>query len=173
MIAEGSILLWKTKGFIGWCIRRVTGMPWGHAASYVDGMTFESTVWWVGYWWKSGIKQTHGLLIADKYLRLKEPMTLEQVDREVDYWLGKLNWRRPYNVPKLVIKAFVYPLRRWFNKIGWVPFDQPVFGDDCSTSVDEAKKAARIDLLPGELEGYTAPGDFLKSGKLEEYDPAA
>ena len=164
---EGTIGLDKSRRFIGWCIKVVTGMPWAHAKTYLNGLTWESTVWWVGYWWKTGIKVTVGYAKADEYWQLKLPMTEEQIRQELYYWIDKLNRRRPYNVPKLLSLVIVYPLRRFFNRIGWIPFDNPIWGEECSSSVDEAKKFWGCDLLPKQHEGYTAPGDIRKSKLLE------
>ena len=165
MMDEGTILLYRSHGFIGACIKAVTGMPWGHAATYLKGFTWESTIWWSKIWFKTGIRITKGCSIADEFWKPKTPMTEEQAQAELTYWLEKVNMRRPYNIPKLLILAIVYPLRRFFKK--WVPFDEPFWGEECSSSVDEAKRAAGIDLFPKQQEGFTAPGDFRKSKLLE------
>jgi hypothetical protein len=164
---EGTIGIDKSRGVIGWAIKRVTGKPWGHSKTYLRGFTFESTVWWVGYCWRTGIKMSIGQEKADECWQLKIPMTLEQERAELAYWISKLNKRRPYNVPKLLVLAIVIPHRKFFERLGWVPFDNERLGEVCSASCDEGKKAAGLDLLPGRMEGYTAPGDFRESPLLE------
>jgi len=72
-----------------------------------------------------------------------------------------------YNIPKVVALAVVYPTRWIWRKLGWVPFDAYVHGAVCSELVDEAYKAAGIDLLPNDHEGYTAPVDFTRSPLLQ------
>ncbi len=165
---DGTVLLWKSHGFIGWCIKRVTGMPWGHAAKYLAGFTWERTLWWSWYWFKSGIRIHAGIAAADEYWDLREDMTPEQVTADLTYWIDQLNSRRPYNIPKLIVKALVIPLRRWFDRKGWVPFDNPIYGDDCSTTVAESFDAAGINILPEIPSGRVAPGDFRKSPLLEK-----
>lgn len=165
---EGTILLWKSHGFLGWCIKKVTGMPYGHSATYLYGFTWESTVWWSIWWFKTGIRVSEGMLKADEYWAPKEPETPSQLKAELRYFLDKLNKRRPYNVPKLLILALVIPCRKFFERLHWVPFDNASLGEVCSVTTDEAKKAAGIDLLPEAMEGMTAPGDFRHSKLLEQ-----
>jgi len=165
---DGTIGLDKAKGFIGWCIKRITGKPYGHAKAYLWGLTWESTVWWSIYWFKSGIRVTFGETTSDEYWQPKPAETVSQVRAEIKYFLEQLNTRRPYNIFKLLVLAYVIPHRAFFEKIHWIPFDNANMGEVCSTTVDEAKKAAGIDLLVDRMEGYTAPGDFRDSPLLEQ-----
>lgn len=166
-MTEGTIGIDRAKGFIGWCIKTVTGKPWDHAKTYLKGFTWEWTVWWIGYWWRTGVKVTKGHVKADAYLSLKQPMTEQQQAAELAYWLENLNTRKPYNFPKFIAMIIIYPCRKFFQRIKWIPFDNPIWGEECSAGVDEGKKAAGIDLLPGRREGYTCPGDLFDSGLLK------
>lgn len=166
---DTEVLLWKTHGLIGWAIKRVTGMPWGHAAMYLYPirLTVERTLWWNKFWFKTGIRVTEGRRKCDEIWRLKRPPDETQYDKIVSYWVAELNNRRPYNVAKLLVKAIVIPLRKFFDRIGWVPFDAPILGDDCSTTVAEAFAAAGIKIVPWPT-GRVAPGDFRLSELLEK-----
>ena len=164
---DGTIGIDKARGFMGWCIKRVTGKPYGHSKTYIWNLVFESTVWWVGYWWKTGIRVNADTPRAAEWWQLRVPMSPEEVNAELDYWLDNLDKRRPYNVFKLLILALVIPHRKFFERLGWVPFDNDKLGEVCSVSCDEAKKAAGIDLFPERMEAYTAPVDFRESFLLE------
>jgi hypothetical protein len=109
--------------------------------------------------------------MADEYWQLKATETPTQVKAELRYFIEQLNKRRPYNIFKLLVLAFVIPNRKFFERLRWIPFDGADLGDVCSSATDRAKKAAGIDLLVDRMEGYTAPGDFCDSPLLEQVEP--
>ena len=73
----------------------------------------------------------------------------------------------PYNFFKLIILAFVYPTRKFWNWINWVPFQAECFGFVCSAYIDWVCKEIDRDLLICENEEYTVPGDIIDSPLLE------
>lgn len=110
----------------------------------------------MGYWWRSGIRVTRGIQPADFYGEPKQPFSPQEIQRMLDYWLGELNARTPYNIPKLLGMYLAV-------KLGWrVPFQARALGDICSPTVDKAIKRAPRDALPGS-EQATTPGAFLRS----------
>jgi hypothetical protein len=160
---DGTIGLDKAKGIVGWAIKRISGKAWGHSKQYIAGFTWERTIWWVGYWFKSGIKVTVGYVMSDCYGQPKIKRTPAQINAMLCYYIEELNKRRPYNIAKLLVLAFVIPHKKFFQRIGWVPFENAELGDVCSPTTDEACKRAAWDVLPARDEEYTAPGDFLDS----------
>jgi hypothetical protein len=88
--------------------------------------------------------------------------------RRMEHYLAsKLGPGHYYNVFKLCALMVVCFTRRVWNKLGWVPFQNDFFGVICSVYVDEAYKAAGIDLLPNENAEYTVPADFARSAMLQ------
>jgi len=142
-----------------------TGSWYYHAALWIDGIQYESAayfsrdgVWHEGVMGRT-IPQPHGDIFVPTI-----PITEDQKEK-----IRKFCERRlyaPYNFPKLVGMMIIYPFRWFFKAIRWVPFSRAVFGYICSEFVDRAFKAAGIDLLPGEREGYTSPGDLTRSRLL-------
>ena len=168
-LRDGTILLYRAgKGLIGKAITYFTGMPYAHVAGCLGEHTLESTIWWSEIWWKSGIRITLGTQQADEYWQPVKELTPNQVTAMWRYFINSINKRRPYNVAKFLVLALVYPTRRFWQKIGWVPFSADFHGDVCSVVWDEAYRAAGIDLFPHRSEEYTAPGDFRKSKLLEQ-----
>jgi len=168
-LQDGTILLYRAgKGLIGKAITYFTGMPYAHVAGYVAGFTLESTIWWSGFWWKSGIRIALGAKQADEYWQPVKELNLEQIMSMQRYFISNINKRRPYNIAKFLVLALVYPTRRFWQKIGWIPFSADYHGDVCSVVWDEAYRAAGIDLFPHRSEEYTAPGDFRKSKLLKQ-----
>jgi hypothetical protein len=133
---------------IGRLIRYFTESEWGHVAIYVGGYTYEST-------WP-GVRKTPGMIAADLVLippPLNEPNMLD--------WLeARVSAKMRYNWPRLIAFMFIYPLRWFFNKLNWVPFSAAIFGEVCSSFVDEAVRAGGLDLWPYRGEDATVPGDF-------------
>jgi hypothetical protein len=166
-MVDVKVLLWKTHGIVGWAIKRVTQMPWGHAAMYLvpADLTVERTIWWNGIWFKTGVRVTDGRAKCQEVRRPRVPLSYDEYHEILKYWLGELNLRRPYNIAKLLVKAIVIPARRFFDRLGWIPFDDPVLGDDCSSTVAEAFKAAGR-TIPDMPTGRVAPGDFRETNEL-------
>lgn len=165
------IILWpykkskkKLHDFVKKCICFFTNSDYTHVAVYLDGKTYESTV----------MNNQHGVLYhyglpgertpEYVYLAFKEKFKNSNALKYVMH--RKAVQKQPYNFFKLIVLAFVYPTRKFWNWIKWVPFDKECFGSVCSEFVDESFKEIGIDLLPSKHEGYTSPGDFLKSELL-------
>lgn len=169
MMKDGTILLWdkrKTnKGFallISKAIVKVTGSPITHVGLWLDGRLYE----------QDRISRMYqGLIIsrgrpADFYMEADGyQLSALQVERMIDYITSTYSGRR-YNTFKLFALAVITPLRKVFNRMGWVPFDAPWMGEVCSVMPDEAFKSVNVDLFPDAHEGYTVPGDYLKCEKL-------
>jgi len=170
-LRDGTILLYRSgKGFISKAIAYFTGMPYAHVSGYIQGFTFTSSVWWSGLWFKSGIYISIGAREADEYWQPIRELTPGEKLAILRYFIDSVNKRRPYNFGKFLVLAIVYPTRRFWEKIGWVPFSAAFFGDVCSIVWDEAYKGANWDLLPRQSEEYTVPGDIRKSKLLEKVE---
>ena len=156
---DGTILLYrvtKNDGFGPKLIAFFTGMPYHHAAIYCMGSTYEEG--------PKGASRTDGLKRADEYWEPVEDMTPEEKNRMWAFlwWTAefKHGGRWPYNFLKFVVLALVYPTKKFWNKIGWMPFQNDLLGEVCSTYVDYAWRAAGRDILMGWGEEFTVPGDL-------------
>lgn len=151
-----KILLYKAgKDVIGRLIAYFTESSWGHVAICVGGNTYEET-------WP-GVKKTAGQNAADLVLippALDEEKVLAYLEKSVTAKL-RYNWMR------LCAFIFIYPLRWFFSRLGWVPFSVYSFGEVCSSFVDEAVRAGGIDLWPHRGEDSTVPADYLWCPALE------
>jgi len=169
---NGTVLLYKYKksdsffwNIIGKSIVFFTGYPYTHVALYINGRTYDYTVWKEGKKWKTGARMTQGLLKASEYYEPKRNLTDEEAFG-IEFYCKELQ-KYPYNVLKLLSLAIVYPLRSIFRMFKWVPFDHVMFGDVCSVLPDEAYKFAGIDIFPGDFEGYTVPGMYTECDFFE------
>jgi hypothetical protein len=172
---DGSILLWEGHGdLVSKAIMYFTNSPYTHVAVYVGGWTFDSTIWNGGKWWqlwkwRSGIRKTWGTLGGASRVRVpKKPLTQMDAGRLLIMADAMESYHFPYNIPKLLILALVYPTRWFWEKINWVPFQADVFGEVCSEFVDEVFKSAGMDLFPNKTEQDTVPGDFANCSALED-----
>ena len=165
---DGTILLWrvtKHDSFGAKLIAFFTGMPYHHAAIYMWGGTYEEG--------PKGASRTDGLKRADEYWIPIISMLPEERDRMWAFlwWTSqyKHGGRWPYNFLKFMVLALVYPTKKFWNKIGWMPFSSDLLGEVCSTYVDYAWRAAGRDILSGWNEEFTVPGDLadLPGFKLE------
>lgn len=164
---NGTVMLFKhdenSKGIwkiVGKSIVFFTGFPYTHVALYINEITYDYSVWKDGKKWKTGVRETKGLIKADEYYEPKIDLSDEEAFA-IQYFCKHLG-QYPYNVFKLLSLAIVYPLRKLFRFLDWVPFDNVMFGDVCSVLPDEAYKFAGHDLFPNELEGYTVPGMYTE-----------
>lgn len=170
---NGTIILWDkrkmNKGFrlfVSKMICWVTKAEVTHSAIWLNGMVYEQEKIARG---KDGLiitREGYTSIVKSEYrleyvreLKDHEVMKMEKYIRDTYSKYG-------YNFLKLLSLALVAPLKGLFRKLKWVPFDKPWFGEVCSVMPDEAYKSIGIDLLPGEHEGYTAPGDYLKCVRL-------
>ena len=147
---------------VGRLIGFFTGSDYVHAAVWFKGCTWESAF--------SGPCRKPGLPAAEHLLYLEPRRELGPAEsRKMGSYLeSKLGPGVVYNLFKLLSLILVYPTRRVWKRIGWVPFQNDFFGVICSVYVDEAFKAAGIDLLPDCYAEYTAPGDFEHSDLLQQ-----
>ena len=142
---DASVLLWSNDRLISKLIKYFTGSDITHAAVVLQDQTYESDL--------GGAKVTRGVRDSDITLEPVRDLTKRELAQMQRYVSESLHRRWPYNILKLVILALVYPTRWFWRKINWVPFDHEVYGETCSSYVDEAFKAAGIDLLPLHHEG--------------------
>ena len=143
------ILLYRAGGdIIGKLIRYFTESEWGHVAIYAGGYTYEST-------WP-GVRKTPGMIASDLVLI---PPTLNEPNM-LDWLEARVSAKMRYNWLRLIAFIYIYPLRWFFNKLNWVPFSAAIFGEVCSSFVDEAIRAGGVDLWPYRGEDATVPGDF-------------
>lgn len=180
LLDDGSILLYKynpqswLEKIVQKAICRVTDSKWVHCAIYLKKTVFESTVWWKGLRFYSGIKISSGaaeqasrIMQADKILAPVKKYTEQQIIKMQNSIYEDINYRKPYNILKLISLAYIYPRREdWNNK--WLPFDREFFGEVCSTFVDNLAWEVGVDLLKEYRQGVVAPCDFLKSPLLME-----
>lgn len=167
---NGTVILGKTRKredygnwlnrFVAKAIEYFTGQPYAHVLIILNNTVYESTV---GGAQKKEYKEDEYKGKYSVYLDPKRDLTEKEIDQMVSYadTTIKENW--PYNYLKLFTLAIVYPTRKFWNKLGWVPFQRDWFGTVCSVYVDQIYKSAGIDLLPEKNEEYTSPGDFLNS----------
>jgi hypothetical protein len=154
-----KVLLWRAgNDLVGKCIRYFTESEWAHVAVFADGFTFEEAA--------KGAEMTLHQKESEKVLIC--PVEGIQEAKIADWCEDQVTAHLRYNVFLLIALAFVYPLRWFFDKLNWVPFRAQLFGEVCSTFVDQAFKAAGIDLFPERGEDATVPGDFIKCRLLRE-----
>ena len=143
-----------------------TDSNYTHAAIAIDNTVYESTVMNN----QNGAMKTNHLPHPSRnciYLKFKVELSQKKIEL-LEYYLNrKVVEKRPYNFMKIVVLMIVQPTKKFWNLIGWVPFQNEVYGSVCSVFVDDAFKEIEIDLLPGNIEEYTSPGDLLNSDLLE------
>lgn len=167
-----NIILWPYQKSDKWyhtLVSRLicffTNSNYTHAAIGIGKTLYESTV--MSH--KNGALKSVGFPPKSRncvYLEFKLPLPDKEIKQIKALLEQKVVEKRPYNFMKIAVLTFVYPTRRFWRWLNWVPFQNEVFGSVCSVFVDENFKQIGIDLLPGENEEYTAPGDFLKSKLL-------
>jgi len=171
---NGSVFLWSKSesGFdiVTKAIQYFTGSPYTHVAIYLRGSTYDCTVWKPAgrILSVSGVRETTGV-IDGWQVELKPTTTLtsSQTDKILSYCKAMIDARRPYNVFKLLAFILIYPTRWFWTKIKWVPFQAELFGEVCSTFVDQAYEAGGINLFPDIIDEAAVPGDFIDTPLLE------
>lgn len=143
-------------------IQFVTNSKYHHVVLYLDGYYWESTVWYEGKKMYHGIKKSKSIWHYDTALEPVVDLTKDQVEGLNKYFEREKEANSPYNFLRLVSLLFVYPTRWLWKLIGWVPFSNQIFGEVCSSRIDEAYHEIGFDILPDEFHGYTAPVDFLR-----------
>jgi hypothetical protein len=174
---NGTILLQKVdpknipntiEGFFYKAIIFFTGSTFLHALIYCDGKTWDSTFYTTGEMFKgkftlfSGVRKRKTIAGHAVALEPVTPMTEKEKENMIAYMKKAIENKRPYNLLRLIAMAFVYPTRWFWNWIRWVPFSKDIYGEFCSSFVDEAWEAAGRDIIPNSKEELTAPVDFLK-----------
>ena len=143
-----------------WFIRKASGYSYDHTRVWIDGYIYETTT-------PYGFRKTKGTLTKADGRDLLEPiieLTSAEKIAMVSYFDRRIKDNAPYNYAKLFISLLLYWSRPFFEWLKWVPFqDDKLFGDFCSSAVDEAFLFAGLDILPEGYEEITTPGDFMKS----------
>jgi hypothetical protein len=170
-----AIAVWRyhkkedwARDFVSRAIVFFTGMPYTHVALVFEGAVYESTVWKNEKGnLESGIRITYGRFPSDvpepdicmvPWRLETTPERMDRIKRELE---KVVPLPRPYNILKLVVLALIWPTRRFWKWIKWVPFNHEAWGEVCSGFVDEIMKDSKWDLFPDEWEGYTVPGQFI------------
>jgi hypothetical protein len=155
---DGTILLWTVDERSGWGPRLVaffTGMPQYHVLIYFEGKTYGMG--------GRGVKVSEGLKRADEYWEPIQPMSERQKFqmRAFLWWTAHYEHGRwHYNVAKFLALAVVYPTKRFWNHLGWVPFEHDLFGEHCATYVAYAWRAAGRLINPSVYIDLVVPGDL-------------
>jgi hypothetical protein len=178
-MTNGSVFLYKGgKDAVSKAIAYITKSPYAHTAIYLEGFTFDSTVWllpnskpWMLWRYRSGVRWTIGVLdTPDLVLDLKIPFGPGGIDAGMVKALEMINGRAWYNFLLLVVDALLYPTRplwKWiYAKTGWAPFAGPM--TNCSKAVDVIYKAMGVDLWADMPESLTVPGDYPNCAILQE-----
>ena len=143
-----------------------TDSNYTHTAIAIDDVVYESQVMNN----TNGAMATNGYPPKERnciYLEFKLALPTSEI-KQIKYNLNrKVVEKRPYNFMKLFSLALLYPTKKLWKAIGWVPFSNEVFGSVCSVFVDKAFKEVGIDLIPNELEEYTIPNNILESSLLK------
>lgn len=163
---DGTILLRtvnEDSGFGPRIVAFFTGMSQYHAMIYFSGETYG--MGGKGVVVKDGISGHSEAWEPDIGLTQREAFHMAAFL----WWTAKYQQGRwHYNVAKFIALAFVYPTKRIWNRLGWVPFQADFYGEHCATYVAYAWRAGRglinpdvyIDLIvPGDLAGL--PGFHL------------
>jgi|WetSurMetagenome_2_1015567.scaffolds.fasta_scaffold125165_1 hypothetical protein len=173
-MVDGSILLFKRESskfdLVGRAIEFFTGSPYTHTAIFLNGCTYDATVWTPeGKWWpRSGIRKTVGTLSGYSTVMVpKVPITHDEMVAMTAVADEAIKNRIPYNIFKLLVLAIVYPTRKFWTWIKWVPFQEISYGEVCSEFVDDEYGSCGRDLFPDRSDEATVPGDFLKCDQIE------
>lgn len=155
---------WYVK-LVLWFIRKASGFPHTHTQVWIDGYIWETRH-------PDGFCKTKRTPTPAENRVLLEPvrdLTKEESEGMKAFFEDKIRNNIPYNYPKLFLSFFLYWSRPFWEKIKWIPFqDDKVWGNHCSSGVDEAFMFVGIDVLPDGYEEITTPGDFTKSEFFKE-----
>jgi len=146
-------------------IQKVSGSPWTHSQMCIDGTLYEAT--WPLF------KKTEGYVPNKsenvKVQVFKEPWTEREKGAAIAWWEYQIKRKTGYGLVKLFVYLTLAKTKPIWNKIGWCPMAiNRIWGDFCSAAVDTACKFAGKDLLVGQMEEFTAPGDIITSPLLED-----
>jgi hypothetical protein len=177
---EIKIALWpyekkenKFRDFVSRCIVFFTGKEFTHVGWWIDGYIYDSSVWEYGGKTFHGARKTEYSKWPEDEAKPKvwvEPVkplsdhTIQLIKMWCEESLGD---EMPYNFLSLVTFAIVAPFRWFWNWIGWVPFSAELFGEVCSTYVDDSAYECGFDIFPDMKEDLAVPGDFLETSTLK------
>lgn len=167
MAADITVLLFEGgDDLVGKAIRYFTKSQYVHSAVYAYGLTFESSVWqlpnskpWMFWRYRSGIRITYGKLGCSLELPLNANIP-GGLDKALAFGFEDINGRFWYNFLLTFFDIIIYPTRKFWQKIGWVPFSSRYLGRNCSYFADSFIKAYGVDLWPDREEATTVPGDY-------------
>ena len=148
---------WKSNLVCG-MIEKITGSDVIHSQVVLNNIKYETAH--PGGFQSSPFKSVGKL--NDSLSPIRE-MTDAEVTSMVAWYEDKIRNKRPYNYIKLFACLLLSWTKPFWQLIGYVPFSHKIWGDFCSAGVDEAFKFIGWDLLPEELEAFTAPGDLYNS----------
>jgi hypothetical protein len=165
---NGTVILTYPRGkfdkwyvnFVIWCIQKVTKSKYIHTQVWVDGYMLE-TVHPSGFQKK---KQTPEKREGLDFLEPIRDLTQKECDSITAYFDDKIRNNIPYGYAKLFLSFILAWSRPFWEKIKWIPFQEDkIWGNHCSSGVDEAFKFSGIDILPNGYEEITSPSDFIQS----------
>ena len=122
----------KLANFIMKCIVFFTRSPYWHIAVKVGNYTYQNGS-------PYGVKKDTKTRTGDKYtvLEPKRDLTEKEIQDMIKWGDLQLEHNLGYNHFKLIILAIVYPTRKFWNWVGWIPFQNDYFGMVCSVFIDE------------------------------------
>ena len=148
-----------------WLIKKASKSKWTHTQVVIDDVLYECR-YPQGFRKKNYVFTKKANNRRDFFLR---DLTEKEKGAIIGYFEYNIAHNIKYGVVKLLTFCFLAPTKNLWKKLGFAPmsFDK-VWGEFCSAAVDTAFRYAGIDLLPGENEEYSSPGDVIKSHLLVE-----
>jgi len=181
-VNDGTIILCTPRkaNLIQKAIQFFTGHPQTHAAIWFEDGVYEENIGGARY--RRINIASAGRAFPDDVLEFWQPA--EELTATERGWMRTFLWwtarhpkkryRMPYNYLKLLILALVYPTRSLWQWVGWMPFQNDILGEVCSTYVDSAWHFTGRDIIWEYGEEFTVPGDlanrpgFYKSNSADE-----
>ncbi len=136
-----------------------------HVIGYLSGFLYQDTYWHENGVLKTGVEiSPYSASTVAGYERrsLKKPLSDQDVWALIRF--GEYQHKRgfPYNDVMLVAFLLVYPLRKWLEKIGWIPFKKSI-DFVCSVFWAEMLGFVGREVKPGIDPSMIVPGDFDSS----------
>ncbi len=170
---NATILLWRYHAGPSWLLNlvgeeicRVTKSPYVHAAIFLGGKVYESTVWFVNGWPHGGVR-IHEEADWDEAWEPITDVPPDVVNRMIAYAEEQISEHRPYNVFELLAMSFVWPTRRFWRWLGWIPFTAGFLGKFCSTFTEKVWLAG-YSLVPLDDEEMAPPCELAQSPMLRK-----
>lgn len=164
---ELRILYWGKRkqkfpnNFLSYLNFKVTKSTATHIGLWTGEFMYESNSWW-----RDGKLYT-GTRKGKSYDTKPTGYMIIELEKDVrDKVIKFLNdtssedGLQPFNIFKISMMGLIYPFRKFWNKLGWVPFQNDIFGQICSVYIDTAFKQAGMDLFEEHYEEYTVPGMY-------------